>query len=101
MNGSNVTFRHVTVACPTANNSGFFVNAVPGGPWPHRIRFQHGRIESTQSSTAFVAFHQTDSGVENSVLCRSRYSTFRVGHNARVINRGNTFRGACSAGVPA
>jgi len=94
--GSNVVFRHVTIDCPTANNSGFFVNAIPGRPVvPHRILFLNGRIGPTMSSTVFIARHQTDSGVANSVLCPSRYSTFRTGPGARAVNRGNSFPATC------
>ena len=94
--GANVVFRGVTVDCRSANNSGFFVNAIPGSPAvPHRILFLNGRIGPTLSSTVFIARHQTASGVANSVLCRSRYTTFRTGPNARAINRGNSFPRTC------
>jgi len=94
--GANVVFRRVTVDCRTANNSGFFVNAIPGSPAvPHRILFLDGHIGPTLGSTVFIARHQTASGVANSVLCRSRYTTFRTGPNARAINRGNSFPRKC------
>jgi hypothetical protein len=96
MAGSNVVFRRVTVDCPTASNAGFYVNAIPGRPsMPERILFLDGRIGPTQSSTVFVARHQTGSGVANSVLCRSRYFNFRNGGSGEVVNRGNTFRKDC------
>jgi hypothetical protein len=96
MAGSNVVFRRVTVDCPTASNAGFYVNAIPGRPSaPERILFLDGRIGPTQSSTVFVGRHQTGSGVKDSVICPSRYFTFRNGESERVVNHGNVVRKSC------
>jgi hypothetical protein len=95
--GSDIVFRHVTVDCRTANNSAFYVNAIPGRPSvPHRILFLDGHLSSTLSSTAFIGRHQTESGVRNSVVCPSRYFTFRTGPAARAVDENNSFPAACS-----
>lgn len=94
--GSDIVFRHVTVDCRTANNAAFYVNAIPGRPdVPHRILFLDGHLSPTLSSTAFIGRHQTESGVRNSVVCPSRYFTFRTGPAARAVDENNSFPAAC------
>lgn len=92
--GDGVVFSGMQVDCVTANNSGFYVNGSPSGrfPNPNGILFVSGRIEGTQSSTAFVN-NTTGSGVENSVLCRSRYFTYRK--RPWAIDSGNSYPSSC------
>jgi hypothetical protein len=97
MNGSNVTFNGITVNCPTGSNAGFFVKwgQQDGTEYPDSIIFNDGKIFPTQSSTASVTDWQTNSGVTNSVLCPSRYYTYRKGPNVDPIDIGNTYPASC------
>ena len=97
MNGSNVTFNNITVNCPTGSNAGFFVKwgQQDGTTPPDSIIFNGGKIFGTQSSTASVTDAQTNSGVTNSILCPSRYYTYRKGPGGTAIDIGNTYPASC------
>lgn len=90
--GDGVVFTGVTVDCSSANNAGFYVNGIGRYPSPSGILFVSGHIGPTQNSTAFVN-NTTGSGVENSVLCRSRYFTYRK--RPWAIDSGNSYPSSC------
>jgi len=96
MSGSRVTFSNLTINCPSASNADFFVN------WsgnqkvsqPSNILCVSCRLYGTQSGTAFVAAHSSDSGLKYSTLCPSRYYTFRKYSNT-AVDVGNSYPKTC------
>jgi hypothetical protein len=96
MSGSHVTFSNLTINCPTANNADFFVN------WsgdlrvsqPSNILCVSCRLYGTQSSTAFIAAHSSQSGLKNSTLCPSRYFTYRK-NSSTAVDQSNAYPKSC------
>jgi hypothetical protein len=96
MSGSNVTFSNLTINCPTASNSGLYVNwsgdknVTP----PSTILCSACKLYGTQSSTAFIGAHSSQSGLQNSTLCKSRYFTYRK-YSSTAVDSGNSYPKSC------
>ena len=97
MSGARVTFNHLSVNCPTANNAGFFVNwsGNPSVAYPKSIVCTACYMYGTQSSTAFVGVRSSQSGLKNSTLCPSRYFTYRKPKGSTPVDLNNAFPTTC------
>jgi hypothetical protein len=104
MGGTGIVFKRVTVTCPTANHSAFFVNRGGiGDETPTRVLFRNGYLGST-GTTADIGTSKR-SGVSDSVVCPS----LRLGKPisfpdppsgggpaaVQPVNEGNTFPATC------
>src|SRR4051794_15008666 len=104
MGGTGIVFKRVTVTCPTANHSAFFVNrAGVADETPTRVLFENGYLGST-GTTGDIGTSKR-SGISGSVVCPSlRYGKpisipdAPSGSGAAAIkpvNEGNIFPAVC------
>src|SRR5262245_22391596 len=86
MAGSNVTFSKLTINCPTANNADLYVNwsGSKNTTPPSNIICVGCYLYGTQSSSAFVGAHSSQSGLKSSTICPSRYFTYRKNSTSKL-----------------
>jgi len=96
MAGSNVTLSKLTINCPTANNADLYVNwsGSKNTTQPVNIMCTGCYLYGTQSSSAFVGAHSSQSGLKNSTICPSRYFTYRK-NSTSTVDVSNTYPKSC------
>jgi hypothetical protein len=96
MSGTNMTFAKLTIDCPTANNADLYVNwsGVKNTTPPSNILCNGCYLYGTQSSTAFIGAHSSDSGLKGSTLCPSRYFTYRK-NSSTAVDAGDAYPKSC------
>jgi hypothetical protein len=84
--GDRVTFRNLTVDCPTSNNAAFFVSAV--GATPADIVCDTCTLKPANSTVNIKS--SVRSGVRNSIVCRGQAAGIRIQSGAvDPVNVGN------------
>jgi hypothetical protein len=77
--GQRVTFRRLTVDCPTSNNAAFFVSRA-GSSLPSDIVCDGCTLKPANSTVNIKA--SLRSGIRNSTVCRGRTAAIRIQFSA-------------------